>query len=286
MGTRVPRRGNLLRLCNRLGGARVRVRVATWNVWWRFGPWQRRQDLIAAELADLAADIVCLQEAFVDAGGRDQPAELADHLGLGHHRYTAGAEQAGVAFGNAVLSRWPITRQQVVELPADPDGDEHRRALIVGIAAPSAELVVVTTHLNFRWVHSATRQAQVRTICEALTDWQPFPRPPILTGDLNAGPDCEEMRMLTCKVAPPVRTVGFFDAWEIAGEGAGHTWSRGNSHVGATSVEPDRRIDYVLVGHPMGSNRVIVEEVRRFGMTATDDLHPSDHFGVVAVLDA
>jgi hypothetical protein len=23
------------------------VRVATWNLWWRFGPWQRRRDAIA-----------------------------------------------------------------------------------------------------------------------------------------------------------------------------------------------------------------------------------------------
>jgi hypothetical protein len=25
------------------------VRVATWNLWWRFGPWQRRRDAIASE---------------------------------------------------------------------------------------------------------------------------------------------------------------------------------------------------------------------------------------------
>ena len=42
----------------------VPVRVLTWNVWGRFGPWQQRQAAIAAVLAAAEADVVCLQEAL------------------------------------------------------------------------------------------------------------------------------------------------------------------------------------------------------------------------------
>jgi len=33
------------------------VRVLTWNLWWRFGPWRQRHDAIAAVLAE--AQPVC-----------------------------------------------------------------------------------------------------------------------------------------------------------------------------------------------------------------------------------
>ena len=39
-------------------------RVVTWNLWWRFGDWARRFEVIAAELAGLAPDVVGLQEVW------------------------------------------------------------------------------------------------------------------------------------------------------------------------------------------------------------------------------
>jgi hypothetical protein len=33
------------------------MRIVTWNLWWRHGPWQQRRDAIAAVLADLAPDV-------------------------------------------------------------------------------------------------------------------------------------------------------------------------------------------------------------------------------------
>jgi hypothetical protein len=37
------------------------VRVASWNLWWRFGPWQRRRDAIAAVLSQARPDVCGLQ---------------------------------------------------------------------------------------------------------------------------------------------------------------------------------------------------------------------------------
>ena len=61
----------------------TRMRVATWNVWGRYGPWQERQPIIEANLRAIDADIICLQEAWED-DTRSQPAELAGALGLSH----------------------------------------------------------------------------------------------------------------------------------------------------------------------------------------------------------
>jgi len=48
------------------GVIETRVRVLTWNIWWRFGPWQRRQPAISSTLAQIDADIIALQEVWSD----------------------------------------------------------------------------------------------------------------------------------------------------------------------------------------------------------------------------
>ena len=39
----------------------TRVRIATWNLWARYGPWERRAPAISATLARVDADIIGLQ---------------------------------------------------------------------------------------------------------------------------------------------------------------------------------------------------------------------------------
>ncbi|MGY1689318.1 endonuclease/exonuclease/phosphatase family protein [Geodermatophilus sp. SYSU D01105] len=59
-----------------------RVRVATWNVWWRFGDrWPERQDALLHTLRAVDADVVALQEVWGTAEA-SQAHELARALGL------------------------------------------------------------------------------------------------------------------------------------------------------------------------------------------------------------
>lgn len=259
----------------------TRLRVATWNVWWRFGPWEARQPAIAATLAALDADVVCLQEVW-DDGERNQAAELAEHLGL-HHAYTARLDMDEVRFGNAVLSRWPITASEHRELPAPPELDEHRRVLRATIDGPRGELQVFCTHLNWRFDQSAVRQEQVREVCRFVAASPGRTFPAILCGDLNAAPDSDEIRMLTGRTAVPEPGLVFHDAWEVAGDGAGITWSNDNPHA-AEDIEPARRIDYVLVGWPKAGGRGHVLRAEVAGTEPVDGMVPSDHYAVVAEL--
>src|SRR5215210_3758040 len=42
-----------------------RVRVLTWNVWWRFGPeWRRRQPALLHHLRAVDPDVIALQECW------------------------------------------------------------------------------------------------------------------------------------------------------------------------------------------------------------------------------
>ena len=267
----------------------TRLRVLSWNLWWRFGPWEARRPAIAATLARLEADVICLQEVWDD--GQVSFAEvLAAGLGF-HHVYGARLDVDGVRFGNAVLSRWPITGSDVLPLPAEPAVEELRVCVRADIDGPRGPVQVFSTHLNWRFDQSAARQEQVRAICRFIVASRPTagrPYPPILCGDFNADPDSDEIRMLSGRAATPEERLVFHDAWEVAGQASGSsatgaTWSNANPYA-KLDLEPDRRIDYVFAGWPKAGGAGHVTSCRVEGLEPVDGVVPSDHLAVLAEL--
>jgi endonuclease/exonuclease/phosphatase family metal-dependent hydrolase len=92
------------------------MRVLSWNLWWRYGPWERRREAIAATLAEVEPDLCGLQEVWGAAGG-NLAADLAGRLGMHCYWAPASRERDGLTLGNAILSRWPITAQAQAGLP-------------------------------------------------------------------------------------------------------------------------------------------------------------------------
>ena len=107
----------------------------------------------------------------------------------------------------------------------------------------------------------------------------------MVTDDLNAEPDADEIRLLGGhKTAPVVPGLVLVDAWGYADPMTpGWTWDRRNPYVAATG-EPSSRIDYVLVGLPTASGAGRVRSVRLIGDRPVDGVWPSDHAGVLAEL--
>jgi endonuclease/exonuclease/phosphatase family metal-dependent hydrolase len=59
-----------------------RVKIMTWNIWWRFGPhWQDRQAGLLQTLRQVDADVVALQEVWGSVT-TSQAHEFADQLGM------------------------------------------------------------------------------------------------------------------------------------------------------------------------------------------------------------
>lgn len=265
------------------------LRIVTWNLWWRFGPWEARQAPIEATLRALDADVLCLQETWVagDAGGRDRQ---VDRLGatLGLHAVAADPPlYEGVGIANAVLSRWPISRHRVVPLPGADGERSHRHALVATTDAPRGPITVVSTHLEHRLTDSATRQRQTAALAALVAEVRGDPAtafPVIVGGDLNAVPWSDEVRALTGASPVAVPGLAFTDCWEHAGDGsAGHTWAAANPHL-ANSTMPNRRIDYLLVSWPR--RRPIGNPLRCWlaGTEPVDGVQPSDHYAVAADL--
>ena len=266
------------------------VRIAAWNIWARYAAWEVRGPIVEAQLRAAAPDICLLVEVWDEPGGRSQAQELADALGDFDHVYASNLTfPDGVRAGNAILSRWPISRSEVRTLPLTaPNGssdadDEERLCVFAEIDGPRGPIQAFSAHLSWRADHGAIRQEQTRAIAEFARDTRPREFPAVLGGDLNAAPDTDEIRMLTGHAAVPVPGIWFRDAWVHGGDGPGFTWSNTNPWA-ATSLDVDRRIDYVLVGHPKLGGVGDVVHTELLGDTPVDGVYGSDHFGLVTDL--
>jgi endonuclease/exonuclease/phosphatase family metal-dependent hydrolase len=106
---------------------------------------------------------------------------LADQI-WPDHAYGRNAVADGCDHGNALLSRYPITRwhNHDVSLP----GDEPRGLLhcVVQPDAPAAALHVVCVHLGLRESH---RRHQVQRLARLLHDEVPPAAPLVVAGDFN-----------------------------------------------------------------------------------------------------
>ena len=265
------------------------VRVATWNIWARYGPWERRAPVILETLRALDADIVGLQEVW-DTDDCNQARELADALGYESTTFETNLTfHDGVRAGNAIMSRWPIARRDVCVLPregggARDDEGEERLCVFAELDGPRGPIQMFCAHLSWRTDHSAVRQAQVAAICDFVRSKRPRQFPAVLVGDLNSEPASDEIRMLTGRAAVPVPGVVFHDAWEVAGNrGAGYTVCRQNPFA-AAGLGLDARIDYVLVGQPKLGGVGHARAAAVFGDSPVDGVFGSDHYGVVTAL--
>ena len=264
----------------------------SWNLWWRYGPWEHRQHAIAATLARVQPDLCGFQEVWGGPGGSDPGENLAIDLAgrLGMHWCWVETGKARdedgtqLFIGNAILSRWPISAQAAEALPVSVS-DEARVAVHARIDTPGGALPIFTTHLTWGLGRSALRVAQVRALARFIDEHSSgCTYPPVVTGDFNAEPGSDELRLLCGMLADPaVPGLVLLDSWRYADPAdPGFTWSLRNPYQD-DSLIPSSRIDYSLVGLPW-QGRGRVEAVRLAGTGPVDGIWPSDHFAVVADL--
>ncbi len=237
-------------------GGQLRLRVLSYNIHHGEGV-DRQLDLprIANVIKSVKPDLVALQE--VDQGTErtnkvDQPAELARLTGMdivfgGNIRYQGGD------YGNAVLSRLPISRHNNHLLPRFDDG-EQRGVLEVEVEMPGgyATLVFLATHLDHR-AGDRERVASARAINELAADKTSWPA--VLAGDLNDVPDSQTLRE--------------FEAM----------WTRANEKMLPTIPvdQPTRQIDFILF-RP-------AERWKAIEVQVLDEAVASDHRAIFAVLE-
>ena len=259
------------------------IRVVTWNVWGRYGAdREARQAALEQTLEQTAPDLVCLVEAWRQ-GDSTQPGRVAARLGLAHHRFVGEWEQEDWVSGIGFVSRWPMTEPRRRPLRAQ-DGSGFGEAVHVAVAGERGSIQLFAVMLDHPLDASGLRQHQVRQLVRFIAETASRRDPVVVCGDFNAGPDSDEIRMLTGRSAPAAPGMVFYDAWEVAGDGSpGFTWSNRNP-LAAIGLYPDRRFDYIFsawprrggVGHPTGCSLL--------GVRAPGEQQVSDHYGLAADL--
>lgn len=276
------------------------MRVVTWNLQGRIGDWERRHFAIAAVLADADADVVMLQESWVEPDGGTQADLLADRLGL--HVATAAAlagfdryPQAPYWVVNAILTRWTSTIVRAVPL-LDEDGvPTWRHVLIVQVERPASEggaFLAAGTHLEHGLDRSPTRSAQMAHLLREVSSaigpadvWRDR-LPAVVAGDFNAVPWSDEICGATGAASTFVPGFGLVDAWEACGNTErGDTWSSRNSLVPRRAISPNRRLDYITTTFPRRRGCGSFRTCELVGVDPIDDIQPSDHYAVLAEIE-
>jgi endonuclease/exonuclease/phosphatase family metal-dependent hydrolase len=259
------------------------LRVLTLNIWNLSGHWRSRREAILGVVRRCTPDVVCLQEVVANERG-NQAEWLASELGDWSVAYAGAPLVAGTArFGNAVLSRWPIETDSSAQLPYVPDELEVQRVVV---HARTGGVDVFSTHLAWQLHDAALRERQVQALVRFVSECTDPAAPlgPVVAGDFNAEPDSNAVRYLSGLASLDGTSVYLQDAWRLAGDGgSGITWSNRNPHA-ALDQEPDRRIDYIFSGFRGrgGGGRPV--ECRVVADEPAGGIWPSDHFGLLAVL--
>lgn len=262
-------------------------RVATLNIWNRQGPWADRLPLIVEGLRALDLDAVGLQEVLGFTGLPSQAHEIARGLGWNVHDVPAWNIGGGLTFGNAILSPHALADCESLPLPSPP-GLDTRTVAFARVECAHGPMPVFVTHLTFQHHHSDARCEQVRALTDHVARLAPIDAPPpVLLGDFNADPDSDEMRFLRGLTPLGGKSVYFADAWTTTGNDPlrGFTYDRRNPYA-LRSREHSRRIDYIYV---RGPGKHLWGEPLSCALAfdrPTNDVWPSDHFGVVAEIFA
>ncbi|MEX1104630.1 MAG: endonuclease/exonuclease/phosphatase family protein [Ilumatobacteraceae bacterium] len=262
----------------------------TWNLWWRFGPWEDRAHAIEAVVRAEMPDLLFLQEVW-SFDGDSAAHRLAAALGGDHHVALTDdpfAEHRGerAGFHNAIISRWPLTDIASHALPGADGTPGHRRALTARAQVGDRSWPLLCTHLAYRFDESALREAQCREVLRIIDEIRGDPdvEPPVVVGgDFNAPPDSDEIRLLTGRRAAPIPNLVLSDTWAHVGTGPGVTWRDDNPYQGSTAW-PNRRLDYVFVSWPRPKPLGNPVAAHLAGLENVDGVHPSDHAAVVVDL--
>lgn len=136
---------------------------------------------IATELSELEPDIIALQEVdegLPRSGFVDQAKELSRLLKM-NYVYSPTINYVVGAYGNAVLSKYPIVSAQSYMLPS---GKEPRGALRVTVDFSGTPVTLYTTHFGLQ---QSERELQAETVYRLIEKAQ-HENTTILLGDFNA----------------------------------------------------------------------------------------------------
>ncbi|WP_339750639.1 endonuclease/exonuclease/phosphatase family protein [Algoriphagus aquimarinus] len=210
-------------------------------------------DGIAKVIMDSNADLVGLQEIDVnnERSGMhlNQAKKLAELTDM-YYYFSKGIDYKGGEYGTAILSKYPISQMETIQLPEEP-GSERRTLSVLTVDLPNGKKMRFgNTHLDFTSDENALAQAKAIT-----TYFEAEELPVILVGDFNVESTSQTMAHLdktfdrTCEQGCPATI---------------------------PVVNPRKAIDFILYSSGMGIQTMFHEVIQEH--------YASDHLPVLAKL--
>ena len=247
----------------------IDITVMTYNIHHAEGT-DGKLDLnrIANVIDQADADVISLNEVDNNFGPRsnfnDQAKILAESLNM-HYVFgpalKSGSPEKPNLYGNAILSRFPITHSANHPLITDP-GHEPRACIAATITIGGIEYTFIATHLDNVKTEMRIKQAQnIIAIIEKIA------HPVILAGDFNCPPPNTSDTEQSSQRSKPIAIIldKLESSFAIAGIGPAET-------IGSTT-----KIDYIFVS-PDLAGKVKNATVIRTDQTAV----ASDHLPMIA----
>jgi endonuclease/exonuclease/phosphatase family metal-dependent hydrolase len=273
----------------------MRLRLLTLNVW-NTEHEPGRLAAINRELRRLDPDLIAFQEVVQTADVKSLDI-LLDGMDL-KRTHQADVQRFVPPFsdrygGSAVATRWPHRAVEALDLRLPDAADVPWATLAVVVQLPGeGELLFIGATGAWRLSAEAARERQAILVSD-LDARHRRELPTLIAGDFNAAPDAASIRYLTGRQSLAGRSVLYHDAWAVAGDGPGYTWTVDNPNCKAVAdqivKQPGHRsrFDYVFVGswdaHPKAHAQV--KAAKLAFDRPIDGVWASDHFGVMVDLE-
>ena len=241
--------------------------------------WPNRRDWVGALISFHEADAVGVQEALVGML-RDLDTRLPgfDRVGVGRADGREGGEFSAILYRTGrltLLDSGTFWLSPTPEVPGSKGWDAALERIATWARFRDRASGCTYLHLNTHFDHigEMARQESARLIRRRLATLAGGD-PVIVTGDLNSDPRSAPYRILTrdtiADAIPPLLDAFFASA-------TGH-YGPTSSWTEFRAIEPDRRIDYVLVspGARVLSHGILTD--------SWNDRFPSDHLPVLATV--
>ncbi|MDQ3893469.1 MAG: endonuclease/exonuclease/phosphatase family protein [Actinomycetota bacterium] len=267
-----------------------RLRVLTLNLWGTAGAWAERRAVLRDGLRELRPDVVGFQEAIKT----DEQDTAAEVIGAEYRvvHQTTGLRGDGTRV--AIATRWPVRDVRELDQQLTPrTADFPATTVVVEVEGPDPiGPLLFVNHLP-SWKPELELERELQTVAAARFVEKFVRRRPmhvVLAGDLDAVPDASSIRFLRGLQSLGGMSVCYRDAWEsIHAEEPGHTFTLRNPLVMEESdvrQERSRRIDYIFVRCDEHGPTLAISACALAFAEPVDGVWASDHFGVIADLEA
>jgi endonuclease/exonuclease/phosphatase family metal-dependent hydrolase len=259
------------------------LKVVTINIFIDLSLWGERRWLLVEGLSEQQPDMVAVQEVSIPA---DNARWLAKQLGFSYVYQTPKMGNAGKKEAIAILSRFPFEDQKSLDLQT-----QDRVAQYVKVQVGDQLVLVANGHFFWQPGESSARQHQIERLVDRLQQ-VPGKSGMVICGDFNATPDSTSIAVMrqhfTSVYAakhghePEYTTPTPLPRSKLLMVKVFFKFIR---YINPTRFRLDWQgtLDYIFINSGL---RVLDSQVV-LNQPAPDDptLYPSDHFGVLAVLE-